>query len=277
MQSPKRHISIALVGNPNSGKTSLFNELTGLRQKVGNFPGVTVDKKTGASRIHANLDATIIDLPGTYSLYPRRADEWVSYRVMLGEDNDVKPDMAVVVVDACNLRRSLLFCTQVLDLGIPAIIALTMQDLAQKQGIKIDVAALQTELGVSIVEINPRKGKGLDDLRTLINRESTKLQSPPEFLFSSMLAPAAVQEMQHLNSRLNNYQSIHHLIHFDSLRYTSDKKNTIRDIVSRHGFRSAKTQAEEIFQRYERIRFILQSCVTETSPEQRSRITEKID
>ena len=151
MQSPKRHISIALVGNPNSGKTSLFNELTGLRQKVGNFPGVTVDKKTGACRISAHLDATIIDLPGTYSLYPRRADEWVSYRVMLGEDNDVKPEMAVIVVDACNLRRSLLFCTQVLDLGIPSVIALTMQDLAQKQGIRIDVNALRTELGGPIV------------------------------------------------------------------------------------------------------------------------------
>jgi ferrous iron transport protein B len=277
MQSPKRHISIALVGNPNSGKTSLFNELTGLRQQVGNFPGVTVDKKTGASRINTNLDATIIDLPGTYSLYPRRADEWVSYRVMLGEDNDVKPEMAVIVVDACNLRRSLLFCTQVLDLGIPSIIALTMQDLAQKQGIKIDVAALQTELGVPIVEINPRKGKGLEDLRRLIAQATSLSKAPPEFLYSSMLAPAAVLEMQHLNSRLNNYQSIHHLIHFDSLLYTNDQKNAIRDIIARHGFRSTKTQAEEIFQRYERIRFILQSCVNETSPEQRSRLTEKID
>ena len=277
MQSPKRHISIALVGNPNSGKTSLFNELTGLRQKVGNFPGVTVDKKTGACRISNSLDATIIDLPGTYSLYPRRADEWVSYRVMLGEDKDVKPEIAVIVADACNLRRSLLFCTQVLDLGIPSIIALTMQDLAQKQGIRIDVNHLRTELGVPIVEINPRKGKGLDDLRSLIDQASTHLQAPPEFLYSSMLAPTAVQEMRQLNSQLNNYQSVHHLIHYESLDGSDNVKSTIRGIVSRHAFRATKTQAEEIFQRYERIRFILQSCVQEISPEQRSRLTEKID
>ena len=103
-------INIALVGNPNSGKTSLFNELTGLNQKVGNFPGVTVDKKSGYCRLSEALSVTITDLPGTYSLYPKRADEWVAYKVLLQRDEEVKPDMILLVADASNLRRNLLFC-----------------------------------------------------------------------------------------------------------------------------------------------------------------------
>ncbi len=98
-------LNIALVGNPNSGKTSLFNALTGLNQKVGNFPGVTVDKKTGSCELEAGMTATFIDLPGTYSLYPRRADEWVSYKVLMNVDTTVQPQMVVLVADASNLKR----------------------------------------------------------------------------------------------------------------------------------------------------------------------------
>src|SRR5215203_300436 len=112
-------VHIALVGNPNSGKTSLFNALTGMNQKVGNFPGVTVDKKTGATPLSETMTGNIIDLPGTYSLYPKRLDEWVSYRVLLNQDKDLKADLFVVVVDASNLKRNLLFCSQILDLKQP--------------------------------------------------------------------------------------------------------------------------------------------------------------
>ena len=107
MPEPIYHI--ALVGNPNSGKSSLFNALTGLNQKVGNFPGVTVDKKTGYATLEPGFIANIIDLPGTYSLYPRRADEWVSYKVLMGVDDTVGADMVVLVADAINLKRNLLF------------------------------------------------------------------------------------------------------------------------------------------------------------------------
>src|ERR1043165_8292031 len=112
---------IALVGNPNSGKTSLFNALTGLNQRVGNFPGVTVDKKTGNTSISDHFSGTIIDLPGTYSLYPKRLDEWVSYRVLMNQDKDVKADVFVIVVDASNLKRNLLFCSQIMDLKRPVV------------------------------------------------------------------------------------------------------------------------------------------------------------
>ena len=131
-------IHIALVGNPNSGKTSLFNTLTGLNQKVGNFPGVTVDKKMGHCALTSTLDAQIIDLPGTYSLYPRREDEWVSYKVLLEHDKEVSLELIVLVVDASNLKRNLLFCSQVIDLKRPVVVALTMLDIARKKGIDIE-------------------------------------------------------------------------------------------------------------------------------------------
>src|ERR1700761_4195801 len=152
----KKKLNIALVGNPNSGKTSLFNTLTGLNQKVGNFPGVTVDKKTGSCKISEKLTANIIDLPGTYSLYPKRADEWVAYRVLIGQDTEVSPDMVLLVVDASNLKRNLLFCSQIIDLKIPVVIALTMVDIANKKDILIDIEGMERELGVPIVSINPR-------------------------------------------------------------------------------------------------------------------------
>ncbi|HEU0065188.1 MAG TPA: FeoB small GTPase domain-containing protein, partial [Flavisolibacter sp.] len=132
----KTTLHIALVGNPNSGKTSLFNALTGLNQKVGNFPGVTVDKKTGKTTISESITGNVIDLPGTYSLYPKRLDEWVSYRVLLDQDEEIKADVFVVVVDASNLKRNLLFCSQIIDLKKPVVVALTMVDLAKKKGIQ---------------------------------------------------------------------------------------------------------------------------------------------
>src|SRR4028119_2429759 len=137
---PDTGLHIALVGNPNSGKSSLFNCLTGLNQQVGNFPGVTVDKKTGTTSISENINAEIIDLPGTYSLYPKRLDEWVSYRVLLSQDKEIEADIFVVVVDASSLKRNLLFCTQIIDLKKPVVLALTMVDLAKKKGIKIDLS-----------------------------------------------------------------------------------------------------------------------------------------
>jgi len=144
-------LHIALVGNPNSGKSSLFNCLTGLNQKVGNFPGVTVDKKTGMAQFSPSLSAEIIDLPGSYSLYPRRLDEWVSYKVLLNQDELIQPDLVIAVADASNLKRNLLFCSQLIDLKVPVVIALTMMDMAKKKGIRIDTERLERELGVPVL------------------------------------------------------------------------------------------------------------------------------
>ena len=191
----KKNIHIALIGNPNSGKTSLFNCLTGLNQKVGNFPGVTVDKKTGTTSISDAITGDVIDLPGTYSLYPKRLDEWVSYKVMLGQDRDITADVFVVVVDASNLKRNLLFCSQVIDLKKPVVLALTMVDLAKRKGIKIDLAELERELGVPVVSINPRKQKGIQQLKKVIEQTALQLYQSPirDFVDNKQLASAAVE------------------------------------------------------------------------------------
>src|ERR1700728_1086772 len=174
-----RPYTIALVGNPNSGKSSLFNTLTGVNQKVGNFPGVTVDKKTGNAAISETFSANIIDLPGTYSLYPKRADEWVAYRVLLQQDEDIKPDMVLLVADASNLKRNLLFCSQIIDLKIPVVVALTMMDLAGQKGIEIDVEGLERELGTPIVVVNPRKNKGIPQLKKVVEWRARQLNNVP--------------------------------------------------------------------------------------------------
>jgi ferrous iron transport protein B len=165
--SPKiktKPISVALLGNPNSGKTTLFNALTGLNQKTGNYPGVTVDKHVGSTKTNSGLKLEITDLPGTYSLYPKSLDEEVACKVLLGNDIDV----AVVVTDASNLKRHLLLATQVIDLKIPVIVVLNMIDEADALGLKINKEELSRLLGVKIVAVNSRTHQGLDELKTKI-------------------------------------------------------------------------------------------------------------
>ncbi len=187
-------LNIALVGNPNSGKSSLFNSLTGLNQKVGNFPGVTVDKKTGISKISETLTAQIIDLPGTYSLYPKRNDEWVSYKVLLGEDKNLKADIIVLIADASNLKRNLLFCSQIIDLKRPVVVALTMMDIARKNNIQVDIPGLERELGVLVIPVNPRKNKGIIQLKKAIEKtaENINKSSERDFINASLFAPEAI-------------------------------------------------------------------------------------
>lgn len=165
--SPKiktQSVSVALLGNPNSGKTTLFNALTGLNQKTGNYPGVTVDKHVGVTKTSSGTKLNITDLPGTYSVYPKSLDEEVACKSLLGNDIDV----AVVVTDSSNLKRHLLLATQVIDLKIPVIVVLNMIDEADALGLKINKAELSRLLGVKIVCVNSRAHQGLEELKTMI-------------------------------------------------------------------------------------------------------------
>ena len=275
----KEKLHIALVGNPNSGKSSLFNCLTGLKQQVGNFPGVTVEKKTGSTSLSAGQNAAIIDLPGTYSLYPRRMDEWVSYKVLLNQDKEIKADVVVAVADASNLKRNLLFCTQLIDLKGPVVVALTMMDLAGKKGIKIDIATLERELGVPVVAVNPRKNKGIVQLKKVIEQTAQHLYHSPvrDFIDNKALAESSIDDVKKLLPTLSDYGAIHYLINHESFELNETMQETIEDIERNNNFNPTKTQAEEILQRYGRIRQIMQQAVSEPDPLQKSLFTEKLD
>ena len=160
--------TIALVGNPNTGKTTLFNLLAGMRQRVGNYPGVTVEKKIGKMH-HGETTFEVVDLPGTYSLAPRSPDEMVAVDVLLGQHpGDSAPDVVIAIVDASNLERNLYLTTQLLELGMPVVVALNMIDVAASQGLKLDVARLSRQLGLPVVAIQANKGRGIDQLKTAI-------------------------------------------------------------------------------------------------------------
>src|SRR5690349_8351876 len=132
-------LTVALIGNPNTGKSTLFNALAGVRQRVGNYPGVTVEKKTG-QMTHAGQSFTLVDLPGTYSLAPRSPDEMVAVDVLLGRQEDLgRMDAVLSIVDASNLERNLYLLSQVLELGVPTVVALNMIDIARHRGVEIDV------------------------------------------------------------------------------------------------------------------------------------------
>jgi ferrous iron transport protein B len=179
LKKNSQKIIVALVGNPNSGKTTLFNNLTGLNQKVGNFPGVTVDKKVGACQISQLsskniIDTEFIDLPGTYSLYPKSMEETITSEVLCNPFHENKPDVNIIIVDASNLKRSLNLATQVIDLKIPSILALNMMDLVKNDGIEINVKKIEQELGIPVIPINARKKIGVGNLKQAILKYKTQ-------------------------------------------------------------------------------------------------------
>src|SRR5438105_2558996 len=156
--------TIALLGNPNTGKTTLFNALAGMNQRVGNYPGVTVETKKGRLSFQEQ-SFHIVDLPGTYSLAPRSPDEMLAVELILGEHaHEPRPNVVVTIVDASNLDRNLYLTTQVLELGVPVVVALNMIDVARNQGITIDHQELGRRLGVPVVPIQANKAKGLEEL-----------------------------------------------------------------------------------------------------------------
>lgn len=274
-----QRLNIALVGNPNSGKTSLFNVLSGLNQKVGNFPGVTVDKKTGQTQLDDKIHATVIDLPGTYSLYPRRADEWVAYKVLMDADEEIKPDIILLIADASNLKRNLLFCSQIIDLKYPVVIALTMMDIARKKGVEIDVEGLERELGVPVIPVNPRKNKGITQLKKSLLQTSKHQFVPSKFDFiaNKELASTAIANVQQLYPYLSDYAAVHYLINHENFPLTDAMQERIEQIEVEHKFNPTKTQAEEIMQRYARIKQIMNQSVVEPDPLQKKIFTEYLD
>ncbi|HEX4934486.1 MAG TPA: FeoB small GTPase domain-containing protein, partial [Gemmatimonadaceae bacterium] len=167
-------LRIALVGNPNTGKTTLFNALTGMRQRVGNFAGVTVERVEGSYRDDAGRRISVLDLPGSYSLSAHSPDEAIALDVLMGRARDIPvPDVLVVVVDALNIERNLFLASQLLELGLPTVIALNQIDAAEAEGLRIDVVELINELGVTVIPTVAKSREGVDRLRRAISLAPT--------------------------------------------------------------------------------------------------------
>ncbi len=273
----KVDLSVALVGNPNTGKSTVFNALTGLNQKIGNFPGVTVDKKTGFCNLPDGRTAEIIDLPGTYSLYPKSRDESIVFSVLADPSNNRRPDLVVIVIDATNLKRNLLLYTQVADLKIPVIIALNMMDMADKSGIEVDIDALAAKLGVMVIPIAARKNEGITDLKKGM-AYANKFALQEDTIDVTAIAPQLIASIEEELQVDNPYYALqmahqHETVHF----LTPEKSNRIEELEQQFAFHSQKAQATETIARYNFINDILYDTVTKKETAHDESISNKID
>ena len=275
MTIPKRQ-KVALVGNPNSGKSSLFNQLTGLKQKIGNFPGVTVEKRSGFTTLADRSVMEIIDLPGIYSIYPRSLDEQIVAEILLDHHGPNTPDKIVVIADATNLKRGLLLLSQIIDIGLPTILALNMMDLVAKAGISYDIKGLSKKLGVPVVPINARMGIGLDELKKVI-AGPVPLPGQPIFKIWDE-AKAPVKELRDTLGVDNDYEAYQFLEQPRSLNFLSRKEqDVVERIRDQYRFFPGKFQGAETIQRYGFIQDLLSEVTLKQTDFSWKNYSRKID
>ena len=202
----KNDIKVALIGNPNTGKTSLFNQLTGLNQKVGNYPGVTVDKKEGFSKLSSTQNAVITDLPGTYSINPTSIDESIVLKTLLKKDIKESPDVILVVADVENLKRNLLLFSQIKDLEIPTVLAINMVDQMNRKGITIDLSLLKKQLNTEVVLISARKNEGINDVKAAIIRCHVAAKASPLCGIDHKIDPDYFTKLKEISSNYSLYE-----------------------------------------------------------------------
>ncbi len=270
--------TVAIVGNPNSGKTSLFNILTGSNQKTGNFPGVTVERKTGILKLAEDLRVRLVDLPGSYSLYPNSADERIATEILINPGHTDHPDLIVYVASAKHLDRQLLLLSQMLDLGFPTILVLSMIDEVEQEGRTIDTAALTKRLGIPVMAISSRRGKGLKQLKDQIG---ISLQSGPlqrarpiyelhEDAIKVLKAVGQVEPSENLYLRWLWVQ------HFEWVPFDTGK--SVEEWLAIHkqfNIEPLKEQVDETFERLNQME-LLADAVVSRDPASRT-FSEKID
>lgn len=267
--------NIALLGNPNSGKSSLFNQLTGLNQKVGNFPGVTVEKKTGTCQLENGEKLRIIDLPGTYSLYPKSLDEQVVIDSLIDKNNPDYPDLAIVIIDASNIKRNLLLFTQVVDIDIPVILVLNMLDVATNRGQRVNPTAIARFFSVPTISLNARTGQGVELLKRAICENEIQ-KSEPIFTSSPFESDLETEVAEKFDIH-NDYLAHIHLIQYQNFHYLSDEdKFFIKNLIRKNKFNPELSQSKEILQRYKLIDKVIHEAVV-YNLEQNKNVTEKLD
>ncbi len=269
-------LNIVLAGNPNSGKTTLFNALTGLKQKVGNYPGITVEKKVADIDIVGH-NVRIIDVPGIYSLYSKSIDEKVAQSIICDKFQDDYADVVVVVADASNLRRSIFLLTQIIDLKIPVVLALNMIDIASKKGIIIDVDQLSFELGIEVIAINARKARGLLKLKDAIIRTiSNQSDNYKTTLDVNKVFGKIILEANQIRGVQNDYASFLSLCGYD-MGNTIEQKVKISVLSKDNELIVDRLQAKETVRRYKNIDIIISKSTKIVEAEGTYRATEIID
>ncbi len=278
--NPPHHYKIALLGNPNSGKSTVFNQLTGLRQKVGNFPGVTVDKRLGKTLLAKDLWVTIIDFPGTYSLYPTAIDERIVVNTFTNPQDVNYPDVVLYVADLTQLEKHLLLLTQIHDLGIPILLALNMADTAREDKIEINVEELARQLEMPAVQISARSGEGIDQLKEALYhliKTTPKEKKVKPFYYFSELEKLVLRNLNDYNSSTGDYQKILLAHHYKWLSFLDpQQKSKLQKAVESADMNDLKLQVRETMGRFNRIEPIVRKVQTKTERTD-EHLTDKID
>lgn len=248
-----QNINVALIGNPNTGKTSVFNQLTGLNQQVGNYPGITVEKKIGFCKLPHGIKANILDLPGTYSLNASSMDESVVIELLLNKNDKLYPDVAVVVTDVENLKRNLLIYTQIKDLEIPTILVINMADRMETKGITLDIPLLEEKLKTKIALISSRKGTGIEDLKNLI--VSYKTIQHEACLNTFDIDPEYFSSLQNLFPNQLLYKLW--LVITQDVNFSNLDRNEIRNAFTKSHSELKRLQQKETIKRYQFINDVL--------------------
>lgn len=248
-----QNINVALIGNPNTGKTSVFNQLTGLNQQVGNYPGITVEKKMGFCKLPNNIKANILDLPGTYSLNASSMDESVVIELLLNKNDKLYPDVAVVVTDVENLKRNLLIYTQIKDLEIPTILVINMSDRMERKGITLDIPYLEEKLKTKIALVSSRKGLGIDQLKGLIVSYKTIPHEP--CLNASVIDPEYFEKLQHAFPNQLMYKLW--LVITQDVNFSNLDRNEVRSTFTKSHSELKRLQQKETIKRYQFINDVL--------------------
>ncbi len=249
----KQNINVALIGNPNTGKTSVFNQLTGLNQQVGNYPGITVEKKIGFCKLPNNIKANILDLPGTYSLNASSIDENVVIELLLNKNDKLYPDVVLLITDVENLKRNLLLFTQIKDLEIPTILVINMADRMKYKGISLDIPYLEEHLKTKIALISSRKGQGIDNLKNLI--VSYKSISSEPCLNASSIDPTYFDSLRKAFPNQLLYKLW--LVITQDVNFLNLDRNEIRSTFTKSHSDLKRLQQKETIKRYQFINDVL--------------------
>lgn len=244
---------IAILGNPNSGKSSVFNRLTGLSAKVGNFPGVTVEKKVGTIKLPSGQQVQIIDFPGVYSLHPNSKDEFIVTSILTNPEDPHYPDLVLYVADLMHLEKQLLLFSQLVDLGLPIILVFTMKDLAEKDNLKIDLDILKSSWNFPIHSINARTQDGILGILNEIDRQLIQpMISPQQQYKLSYEEQNAVNDLNEIIVSNNVYQSLLVAHYYKQLTHlTPGQSDQIKKVIAKQGFNSIAFQIRETMQRYD--------------------------